>query len=350
MTLYDRLADLPIHIDGYDLELYERETSSEFARTTSVVRLHGDGETGIGEDVTYEPDAHHAVVNDSTGLPISGEYTHRAFSEHTGQLELFPDYDSDREDSQHYRRWAFESAALDLALKQAETNLANALDREYDPIEFIVSTRLGDPPSADRIHTWLGMIPSLEFKLDPTSAWTDELIDDLAATDAVRVVDLKGRYHGTPVDQPADPELYERIITTFPEAYIEDPAFTDETRPLFDGHEQRVTWDYPVTGIESIEALPFEPDCLNIKPSRFSTVESVLDTIEYCSRNSICMYGGGQTELNVGREHIHAFASLFYPTAPNDIAPRGFNDPEPRAGCPQSPLYPHGNLRGLDWV
>ena len=62
MTLYDRLEDLPVSIDSYDLELYERETSSEFARTTSVVRLHGGGETGTGEDVTYEPEAHHAVV------------------------------------------------------------------------------------------------------------------------------------------------------------------------------------------------------------------------------------------------------------------------------------------------
>ena len=33
MTLYDRLKDLPLSIDSYDLKLYERETSSEFART-----------------------------------------------------------------------------------------------------------------------------------------------------------------------------------------------------------------------------------------------------------------------------------------------------------------------------
>jgi hypothetical protein len=41
MTLYDRLEDRPVSIDSYDFELYERETSSEFARTTSVVRLRG---------------------------------------------------------------------------------------------------------------------------------------------------------------------------------------------------------------------------------------------------------------------------------------------------------------------
>lgn len=62
------------------------------------------------------------------------------------------------------------------------------------------------------------------------------------------------------------------------------------------------------------------------------------------------MYGGGQTELSVGREHIHAFASLFYPDAPNDIAPRGFNDPKPRAGCPESPLVSRGDFHGFEWV
>ena len=350
MALYDRLEDLPVSIDSYDFELYERETSSEFARTTSVVRLHGGGETGTGEDVTYEPEAHHAVVDSPADSSLDGTYTHRSFSETLAEHDLFPGYEPEREDSHQYRRWAFESAALDLALKQADTNLADALDREYDPIQFVVSTRLGDPPSAERVHTWLDMIPSLEFKLDPTSAWTDDLIEDLAATDAVRIVDLKGRYHGTPVDQPADPDLYRRVIDGFPEAFVEDPAFTEETRTLFDGHESRITWDYPITGVKSIEALPFEPNCLNIKPSRFGTVESVLDTIEYCLENDIRMYGGGQTELSVGREHIHALASLFYPDAPNDIAPRGFNDPKPRAGCPESPLHPHAEFRGFEWV
>ncbi|MCL7417632.1 MAG: hypothetical protein M8354_07315 [Halalkalicoccus sp.] len=350
MSLYDSLADLPVQIDRYDLELYEKETSSEFQRVTSVVRLHGDGETGAGEDVTYEPDVHRAVVENSKPLPIDGTYTHQSFSAAIEDLDLFPNAAPEREDSQHYRRWAFESAALDLALKQADTNLADALDREYNPIRFTVSTRLGNPPSADRVHTWLDMIPSLEFKLDPTSDWTDELIQELDETGAVRIIDLKGKYRGTPVDQPSDPDLYERVIDGFPKALIEDPEFTEETRPLFDGNESRVTWDYPITSVESIEQLPFEPEWLNIKPSRFSTVESVLDTIEYCLGHDIRMYGGGQTELSVGREHIHALASLFYPDTPNDIAPRGFNDPNPRAGCPESPLVPRGNFRGLEWV
>ena len=44
--------------------------------------------------------------------------------------------------SRDYRRWAFESAALDLALRQAGTNLAAALGREPRPVNFVNSMRL----------------------------------------------------------------------------------------------------------------------------------------------------------------------------------------------------------------
>ena len=47
-------------------------------------------------------------------------------------------------------------------------------------------------------------IPALRFKLDPTPEWTDELIATLAARGNVDVVDLKGQYQGTVVDNPPD--------------------------------------------------------------------------------------------------------------------------------------------------
>ena len=45
--------------------------------------------------------------------------------------------------SELYRRWAFESAALDLALAQAGRSLADVLEREPRPVNFVVSMRLG---------------------------------------------------------------------------------------------------------------------------------------------------------------------------------------------------------------
>lgn len=347
--LYDQVADLDLTVDGYELAQRERDTSSGFTRTTTVVSLHGDGETGQGEDVIYDNEAHYALRDSTETFPVAGDHTLDSFSERLAGIDLFLDDEPDQPTARDYRRWAFESAALDLALKQAGTNLADRLDRSYDPVRFVVSTRLAESPTGERVADWLDRNPALEFKLDPTSDWSADVVERLAATDAVRILDLKGQYHGTMVDQPPDPDLYERIVQGFPGALVEDPALTDETRELFAGHEARVTWDYPIQGVETVEDLPWEPDWLNIKPSRFGSVNSVLDTIDYCREHDIRMYGGGQFELGVGREHIHALASLFYPDGPNDVAPRAYNDPEPSGDLPTSPLAPPSSPRGLEW-
>lgn len=368
MDLYNKVEDLPLCIDSLDYTFREQNCTGDFARASVVlgvqdadpgtpeftrsctqIALRGDGATGYGEDVTYDEVDHHALIDSSTDLPLTGEYTINTFSAALDGIDLFPKRTPERKTSRHYRRWAFESAALDLALNQAETDLATILGREYDPVRFVVSNRLGDPPTFDRVDTWLELNPDLEFKLDITSAWTDQLIKELAETDAVRILDFKGQYKGTMVDQPSDPDLYQRLIERFPDVLIEDPVLTDETRTLFKGIEQRVTWDAPITSVESIKELPFEPDWLNIKPSRFGTIESLFETIEYCFDHDIRMYGGGQTELGVGRQHIHALASLFYPSSPNDIAPRPYNHPEPAPGLPESPLSPPSDPHGLEW-
>jgi hypothetical protein len=350
MALYDRVADLPLHIEEHSLSRHERDTSSGFTRATTVVSLFSDDAVGRGEDVTYDTAEHDALHDADPDWNLAGEHTLESFSTAIEDIDLFVGRDPDRADFRHYRRWALESAALDLALRQGGTNLGNALDRRYDPVRFVISTRLGDPPTVERVGQWLDSNPDSEFKLDPTPGWDAELIEDLAATGAVRILDLKGDYEGTEVDNPADPDRYRRVIEGFPEAVIEDPRLTDDTRDLFAGEENRVSWDHPITGVGSIESLPFEPHWLNIKPSRFGTVESVLDTIEYCLERDISLYGGGQFELGVGREHIQTLASLFYPDAPNDVAPGGYNDPEPRTDLPDSPLVAPAAPAGLGFA
>ncbi|MFB6164094.1 MAG: hypothetical protein ABEJ31_02950 [Haloarculaceae archaeon] len=345
--LFDRLAGLPVVVESVDLSPAERDTSSGFTRATTTVALSGEGATGRGEDVTYERAAHEEFA--AAGAPsLAGEYTLASFSEAVGERDLFPSA-PEREDFRHYRRWAFESAALDLALRQADTDLASALERSYDPVEFVVSTRLGEPPSVDRLEALLSIHDDLSFKLDPTADWTPDLAAAIAERASVRILDLKGQYEGTGVDQGADPELYRLVSEQFPDAVLEDPDLTDETRAIIEGEADRVSWDAPITGIDSVQGLPFEPSWLNIKPSRFGSLESLFDTIEYCLERDVTLYGGGQFELGVGRQHVQALASLFYPDAPNDVAPGGYNDPEPIADLPASPLQPPSDPVGLGW-
>src|SRR5205809_83444 len=54
MSTFARVVDLPLEISSYELEPHELEVSSEFTRLSTVIRLKGGGEEGIGEDVTYD--------------------------------------------------------------------------------------------------------------------------------------------------------------------------------------------------------------------------------------------------------------------------------------------------------
>jgi hypothetical protein len=213
----------------------------------------------------------------------------------------------------------------------------------------VVSLRLGDPPTIEPLRGRLERYPGLRFKLDPISAWTPELIDEIVATQAVDSVDFKGHYHGSVVDQGPDPVLYERVIDAFPDAWIEDPALTPETDPVLEPARDRITWDAIIHGIADIEALPFPPRMVNVKPSRLGGLKEVCDTRDYCLEHGIGMYGGGQFELGPGRGQIQYLASLFHPHTPNDVAPAGYNDPNPVDGLPQSPLPPSPSATGFRW-
>ena len=346
--MYDRVADLPLVIEDSTFEKRERATTSGFDRATTTISLSGASETGRGEDVTYTNAAHDALV--AHEVDLAGEYTVDSFSAALADADLWPD-PPEEERFRHYRRWGFESAALDLALQQANTSLGTVYDRTYDPVEFVVSTRLSTPdsetpPTVERLETLRGVHDDLAFKLDPTPDWDDELLGTLSAYD-VRVLDLKGLYDDERVSNEPSAAFYRRVADALPDALLEDPKLTDGTRPVFEGREERITWDVPITGIESIESLPFEPAWLNMKPSRCGTVESVLSTIDYCDRNGIRLYGGGQFELGVGRGHIQALASLWYPHSPNDVAPRAYNDPETAEELPASPLSPPADPTGI---
>ena len=111
--------------------------------------------------------------------------------------------------SRDYRRWAFESAALDLGLRQAGRSLAELVGRPYRPVRFVASTR------AD-VEPYLALNPELEFKLDVEEDWDRERMDRLAALDRVRVLDLKAYYRGTSVDLAPDPALYRAVVGGLP--------------------------------------------------------------------------------------------------------------------------------------
>ena len=112
-------------------------------------------------------------------------------------------------------------------------------------------------------------------------------------------------------------------------------------------YRDRITWDAPIHGVEDIEALAFQPRTINVKPSRIGTWRKLLHAYEWCAERGIVNYGGGQSELGVGRGQIQYLAALFHADAPNDIAPAGYDALDPEPGLPESPLTPDPEPTGF---
>jgi len=332
-SLWKRIAELPLEVGGYRLERLEADVTRNFTRVTTLVRLAGAGEEGLGEDVTWYTEAHDREQAAGTSRPLAGTWTLESFS---SALQI----------EEPHKRWAYESAALDLALRQAGRSLADALGRTPGPVTFVVSPGLGDPPSAEPLRRRLELYPQLRFKLDAASEWTDELVHELAATGTVEIVDYKAFYSG-PDSPPPDLVLYRRVAEGFPEAWLEDPALTDETDEVLRPHRDRITWDAPIHSVADVERLAFPPRTLNVKPSRFGFLSELLEFYDYCAAHQIALYGGGMFELGPGRGQIQHLASLFNPEGSNDVAPGGYNEREPRPGLPSSPLPAASNEPGF---
>src|SRR5215211_6328773 len=104
MSSFDSIADLPLLFEGLEIAM------GEFERLTTIVKLRGGGEEGIGEDVVYDAVDH--IGQQSHGPPegLNGTFTFAEFSDHLDGIDLFPAGEPEREEvSRDYRRWAFQS-------------------------------------------------------------------------------------------------------------------------------------------------------------------------------------------------------------------------------------------------
>ena len=323
-----QIAGLDVTVDSVAFERLEFPTP-RWVRVSTVVVLSGDGHAGRGEDVSYAPadqDAHQRM-----GPPrLAGRRTLADWSALLDGVNLFPVPPSVPE-ARDYRRWAYESALLDLGLRQAGLTFAQALGGEARPVRFCVSPA-GAPDGL------LARYPESELKIDAQADWTTDDMDRIAETGRVRVVDLKGHYSGEWNRHPDDPVAFAAAVAAaFPDVVLEDPWLGSGMDGFVDAHAERISFDAPVHSLADLRRLPPTGWC-NIKPSRFATVERLMECVDHCASNGIRMYGGGQFELGPGRAQIQAVASVLYPDGPNDVAPGGYNAAELADDLPRSPL------------
>lgn len=349
-SLWPRLAELPLRIDAARFERLALDFSPDMERVTTQIHLLGSGMEGVGEDICPYAEEHEALREAGPSLPLAGEWTLEAFSEHLATVEQWPSPPA-WEAARRYRNWAFESAALDLALRQAGRPLHELLGRpEPRPVRFVNSLGLGEPPSTDTIHRRLAQCPGLRFKLDAHPAWTPDLIAELAATGAVDAIDFKGHYGEEIEDPEALVSLYDHVLDALPDALLEDPHDLPEVTARLASRLERVSYDAPVHEARALDALPLAAGRVNVKSSRVGSLRALFELYAHCEAWGLGMYGGGMGELGVGRGQVQLLAAVFHPDAPNDVAPGGWNLAEPPAGLPSGPLVPSPRPTGLRWA
>ena len=230
--------------------------------------------------------------------------------------------------SADYRRWAFESAALDLALRQNDLSLGAALGREYSRVRFVVSTR-GRRVRAGCARARARAEARSENDWDQAASWTR-----LAATGRVRVLDLKAYYTGTPVDVVPDPDFVPRRRSRlFPGRRVGGRVASTATCGGACGSRRaRLSFDAPIHSVADVRALPVrarlpEHQAVALRHGR-ATAGVHRGT---ASNTGIQMYGGGQFELGVGRRQYPGAGVALLSRRPERR--REYNTGEPRPGC-----------------
>lgn len=309
-----------------------------------LLSLSDGTKEGHGEEVGGTMmDEDGAFLALAPSLPLAGSWTLASFSDHVAGLDLWPE-PPEWDMACRLRRWAFESAALDLALTQNGRSLAEAVGRAPAPVRFVNSLGLGDPPTFATIGRRLEHYPGLRFKLDAEPSWPASLIAEVAATGAVDVIDFKGRYGMEVEDEAALVAMYREVVARFPDAILEDPHDLPEVAELLEPHAARVSFDAPIA-----TAADITTSIVNIKPSRIGSVRALLDIYDHCEQADVRMYGGGMGEREIARGQIELLASLFHPDSTNDVAPSPYNQPDLAAELPQSPLVPGASAPGFRW-
>lgn len=359
--LRQSIRELPVTIERISASQLQLTGATAFTRVTTILLLEGESQRGTGEDVSYSSDTHAELVESFTKRDdLIGTWTIETLSDHLDANPLLTPGGIRMSDKPQYHRWAIESAALDLALRQQETNLSKLMNISWNDVQVSLSMGLGSPPSADILKGWLDRDKRCTFKIDASQEWSSALITELAEVGTpITTVDMKALYSGEWIDNDYPVDLYQAVGLGLPHVLIEDARINAKIENALgpDGLK-RLAWDYPITAPEDVPGLEsssatfstHRPRAINIKPSRFGSIARLLDTITLCDEHDIPCYSGGQFELGIGRTHVQSITSLCFPDGPNDCAPVMFHGANPASlDAPTGPVSIPEDHVGFGW-
>lgn len=308
--LAKRLTSLSVNVERVFCEVVEvdLEAYPGAKRPMAVVHLAGSGEVGRGENVSWTLGVQDRFAAHAKDLL-------RGKRGRVGTL-ISPE-------AEPYAKAALEAALIDLGLRQARKSIAEVAevgDGGVRPVRYVVSFD-ATPNPAQRLERIRAANRGARFKVDVEPSWTEGAIAELAATEAVDMLDFKER---------GDDSLVEQIAAAFPEAVLEDPPLDVELE-----HEA-VARDIPIRSAADAKRWAGRGITISIKAPRMGGVLEALRGLEAAHAVGVRAHVGGMWEMGPGREQARILAALYTGDEPNDVAPipryeEGERDPSPLA-------------------
>ena len=275
-------------------------------RPSLELRLAGWGVVGAGEHVGWSLDG-----ADEVARLVAGALAGRRGS--VGALTARCAH------ADPYTRAAVEGALIDLALAQARLSWVDVVERPEGALRHLISFDACADPAA-RLAAIRAHNPKARFKIDVDPAWTDAAIARLAASEAVAVVDFKGR---------GDAALVARVAGRMDGVLVEDPP---AALPIVAGRTGR---DQGIVDERAVAEALAAGAAINFKAPRMGGWFALLAGLEPALAAHARVYFGGMFEVGCGRRQAQLLAALFAADAEHDLAPIPPGDLDAR---PSSPL------------
>ena len=169
-------------------------------------------------------------------------------------------------------------------VRQAGLSLGAAVGSQPEPLTFVVSMRLGDPATTERLNAWLGHYPELRFKLDATTRLVRGSDRGTRSHRRRRLGRLQG-----PVPRHERRHRARRCALREdrcgpPPRLARGSCAHARNAGCPRARQRTVTWDAVIHSVADIEGLRWPPRTVNIKPSRFgSGLAKLFSGYDFCN-------------------------------------------------------------------
>ena len=353
---YDRLAELPISIESYELTGHDREFG-DFTRPSTVDpparRRRGGNRRGRR---LRRPRPHRPPRRRPGARPHAAPTTLGEVCELLGELDLFagaaPEYEP-----------RATTAAGPTSRRRSTSRCARTGSRSgrwssATRSRFASSARPGSAASAttqrasntEAIRKRLDKYPDLRVQARPRERLG-------------RGADRRDRRAGAgPGARPQGPSTAAPRSTSrptpsstapsprrFPEAYLEDPDINDETRAVLEPHADRVTWDAPLHSLADVKEMAPQGDQLEALAVRLAAGAARRSTSTASARGSRST-AAARARSSAAAARSSTWPRSFTPTRPTTSPPRATTTRRSRPGCRPARWTRRQSETGFRWA